>query len=196
MNALVILRNIFTEVGRVIKFGAGLQGDARKELADALVNICDKCDTAHSTVRQKLLVVKQNFDQEFNLAHAVREFAADPEARFAFKPEHLCGEIDYLLDKLKNNLDPLKYAIDVREIGMLHENLKQIGNYDLSILWQYNQFCQDIEDIANRLDDALRNKTGEAEEIKAYLRHVITRFDQELFDTVMKVRSIKSQILN
>jgi hypothetical protein len=67
--------------------------------------------TAFDKVLVRLKPVKSAANDPKRLAAALRQFSADATTRKAFKPEHLCGEVDQLLVGLQSNLNPLKYSL-------------------------------------------------------------------------------------
>jgi hypothetical protein len=190
MQVLSIIRSVIRECVKVITFGAKIQGDTRAQLIASLQEICDNCETAYSKVRSKLLPVKNAPDAK-QLATALRTLAADAETRDAFKPEHICGKIDNLLNAFQNNLDPMKYAVDMLRISTIQDQLRAIGNFDLSIREQYNQFSRALDQLANQLDAA---SPAELHDLTLYVRRTIEDFEDELSRTVTCVREAKQKI--
>ncbi len=192
MGALAQLRQAFEVAGRAIGFAAETQGGARRELVDSLEAVASRCDDAYTGVRAALKPVRDGYRDPATLAAALRAFAADPEVRGSIKPHHLCGEVTTLLDKLANNLDPLKYAIDVRRIAAVRASLGELHQLDSDIKNEYEDFARALDDVADQLDQA----TGdEARERVAYVRQVIADFDRELSDLVTTVRDAKERAL-
>ena len=109
MGALGQLRQAFEVAGRAIGFASETQGGARRELVDSLEQVASKCDDAYTEVRTALRPVRDSYRDPAQLGAALRAFAADAHVRTSIKPHQLCGEVTALLDKLANNLDPLKW---------------------------------------------------------------------------------------
>lgn len=193
MQILNVLQNVLDACSRIIKFGAGIQSRARNELVADLQKICFNCEKAYSAVLAKLMPVKDSYEDTSKLSKALREFACDPEARAFFHPDALCGDIDKLLMKLSNNLDSLKYAIDIRRIAGLRGELQQIGNYDLAIYAGFDEFAKQLDNLSTDLQKA---PPEEAMERRQYARHVIDDFEDELFATLQSVRLAKDRILH
>lgn len=179
-------------VGRAIGFASKTQGRARQELVDSLEQVASRCDDAYTTVRAALRPVRDSYRDPARLGAALREFAADAQVRTSIKPHQLCGEVTALLDKLANNLDPLKYAIDVRKIKAVRASLGELNQLDYDIKNEYEEFTRDLDAVADQLDHA----TGdEVQERIAYVRLVIADFDRELSDLVTSVRDAKDRAL-
>ena len=154
MDFLSILKDAVKECSRVIKFGAGIQSKARNRLIADLQSICSKVETAYSDVLARLHPVKDSFQNPKILAKELKRFAADKKTRNAFKPDHLCGEVDSLLNDLENNLDPLKYSIDVKKISSLRQNIQRVGNLDFQIFEAYDQFTRELDNLGIDIESA------------------------------------------
>jgi hypothetical protein len=194
MEVLQYLRNFVSESSRVIKFGAGLQNPTRKELVDQLQAICSRCESAYSSILAKLRPVKDSYNDREHLARALRDFANDPQTRDSFKPDQLCGEADHLLDRLTNNLDLLKYAIDVRKIKALKEGMAQFQNYDGAIYSAFDEFALSLDHLANDLSDQQLQGAAAVERM-SYVRHVVEDFEDEISQTVRAVQDAKNRLL-
>lgn len=192
MGALGQLRQAFDVAGRAIGFASRTQGGARRELVDSLERVASKCDDAYTEVRAALRPVKDSYRDPVQLGAALRAFAADAHVRTSIKPHQLCGEVTALLDKLANNLDPLKYAIDVRKIKAVRASLGELHQLDYDIKNEYEEFTRDLDAVADQLDHAAGD---EARERIAYVRQVIADFDGELSDLVTSVRQAKDRAL-
>jgi archaellum component FlaC len=192
MGALSQLRQAFEVAGRAIGFASEAQGGARRELVDSLEHVASRCDDAYTRVRAALGPVRDSYRDPLMLASALRAFAADADVRTSVKPHQLCGDVTALLDKLANNLDPLKYAIDVRRIKAVRESLGELHQLDYDIKNEYEEFTRDLDAVADQLDTAIGD---EARERIAYVRQVIADFDRELSDLVTSVRDAKDRAL-
>jgi len=192
MGALGQLREAFEAAGRAIGSASKTQGAARRELVDSLEHVASKCDDAYTHVRAALRPVRDSYRDPAHLAAALREFAGDPDVRTSIKPHQLCGEVMTLLDKLADNLDPLKYSIDVRKIRAVRASLGELNQLDYNIKNEYEEFTRDLDAVADQLDHAGAN---EAQERIAYVRQVIADFDRELSELVTSVREAKDQAL-
>jgi hypothetical protein len=191
MEVLELLKRALKTCASVIKLGAGIQGKVRKELTKDLQQICLKCEKAYETVLKRLSPVKDAFQDPKSLAKALRGFATDTKTRNAFKPEHLCGEIDHLITRLESNLDPLKYSIDVMRIQDLRKHLQSVGNYDAAIYQSYDGFARQLDELATQLQDS----SFDIEERKHYAQHVIREFETDLRTAIDGVRDVKNSII-
>lgn len=192
MDVLELLKRALKTCASVIKLGAGIQEKVRKELTNDLQQICLKCEEAYGTVLKRLSPVKDAFQDPTNLAKELRDFAADTATRNAFKPEHLCGEIDHLIVRLASNLDPLKYSIDYGRIQEIRANLSSVGNFDGAIYRSYDEFARQLDELATQL----RDPTFDAEERRRYAQHVIRDFEDDLRSAIDGVRGTKNNILH
>ena len=191
MEVLELLKRALKTCASVIKFGAGIQEDSRKRLVEDLQRICLNCERAYETVLKRLGPIKDAFQDPDALAVELREFAQDAQTRDAFKPEHLCGEVDHLVVRLESNLDPLKYSIDLTRIRELRQSLGMVGNYDAAIYESYDDFARQLDNLATQIRDpgSDRNERGE------YAQHVIAEFESDLRTAIDGVRQTKSTIL-
>lgn len=192
MDFLSILKDAFKTCSRVISFGAAIQDKARHRLINDLQSVCSKVETAYSTVLARLHPVKESYQDPLSLAKELRKFAADKKTREAFKPDKLCGEVDALLVDLANNLDPLKYSIDVKKISSLQRDIKEIGNLDNQMFEEYDRFTKDLDKLG---DDIRSTKDNEQKDRVEYARHVISDFEDDLFDAIKSIRQAKDLIL-
>jgi hypothetical protein len=193
MQVLNYLQNVLDACSKLVKFGAGIQNRAREELVADLQTICSNCEKSYSQMLVKLRPVKDSYQDTAALAKALRDFASDPEARAAFHPHSLCGDVDKLLFKLRNNLDPLKYSVDVRKIDDLRRELQLIGNYDGAIYASFDEFAGQLDNLSTELQGT-RPEAGT--DRKEYVRHVIDDFEEELSRALESVRAAKGRILH
>jgi hypothetical protein len=168
------------------------QGTERRQLIADLQAICSRCEDAYAAVLKQLQPVKNSYGNRKALVKAMRMFAADDKTRSAFKPEHLCGEVDQLLQRLTSNVDWLKYSVDLREIERLRGAIARMGSYDGQLRDYYDDHTRAMDDIATQLQSKLPNK--DAKERQAYARHVIEEFETDLRDTLKKIQKAKKQI--
>lgn len=194
MQVLQILRNIVTECVKVITFGAKIQGDARAKLISGLQEICNNSEDSYAKVRLRLKPVKNAASDPKQLATALRDFAADLDTRLAFKPEHICGKIDVLLQAFESNLDPLKFSVDRTRIASIKQELQLIGNYDESIRQQYDQFTMAMDQLSYELEKNVA--PAEIQETVSYIIQNITDFEKELSLTIECVRDAKKAIIS
>lgn len=192
MELVKYLERVVDVCSRVIRFGAGMQAQVRDELKNDLQAICTKVDEAHKQTLKMLRPIKDNLNDRDELASALRDFATDPATRDAFKPEHLCGEVDALLQKLESNLDPLKYAVDVRKLRSLRDEFGRIGNVDAAIYHEYDAFTRDLDDLATELQAGTDSLTDER---KDYAKHIIRDFEDDISQAAKSMREAKDRIL-
>jgi len=173
---------------RLIAYLPGIQNAARRRLVNDLQQICSKCDDAYSAVLVRLTPVKQAYSDPPALARELRSFAGDPTTRAAFKPEHLCGEIDHLLQELRNNLAALGYAVGYSGLDELAQILTQMGNYDNELYHQYDRFTSSLDDLATRLE-----QTSGAERAAwlRYAQELISDTRAQLSESVRRMRNAK-----
>lgn len=191
MEVLELLKRALKTCAGILRFGASLQEPARKELTADLQRICLNCEDAYSTVLKRLGPVKDAFHDPDRLAKELRDFAGDTQTRDAFKPEHLCGEIDHLIVRLESNLDPLKYSVDFSRLGEIRRNISLVGNYDLAIYSAYDDFARQLDDLATQFHDP----ASDANERALYARHVVTGFESDLRSAIDGIREAKQTIL-
>lgn len=91
MEVLELIQRALKVVAEVVKWGAGIQEQTRKELVQELQSICLNCEAAYDAVLKRLVPVKDAFSDRNRLADELRAFVADTQTRDRFKPEHLCG---------------------------------------------------------------------------------------------------------
>lgn len=192
MQILKFIENAVTVCSRILKFGAGIQSQARNQLIADLQAICSNVEGAYSTVLARLRPVKDSYSDTAALATTLRDFAADRQTRDSFKPDHLCGHVDRLLSQLESNLDPLKYSVDVKKIETLRHTAQDIGNVDRQIYHAYDDFTKQLDDLSTELQTL---PTDEAESRRAYARHLIDDFQEDLFAAIGSMRSAKDRIL-
>ncbi len=189
MEVLNMLKQAVKACADVVKWGAGIQENTRKDLVADLQAICTNCEAAYDAVLTRLVPVKQVFADPKALASELRAFAADTVTRGQFKPEHLCGQVDYLLTRVSSNLDPLKYAIDYRRIADLRQSLNQFGSFDGAIFQSYDAFVGELDRIATQLNDP----AFDSQERCRYAQHVIEDFETDLRSARTSVREAKTQ---
>jgi hypothetical protein len=193
MDVLAVLQRALETCARVIRVGAGIQENVRRDLVNDLQQICLRCEDALGTVLSRLQPVKDAYQSVPRLATELRAFAADTETRNAFKPERLCGEIDDLIVGLKSNLNPLKYSIDLGRLEEVHRNLGHVGEFDDAIYRSYDGFCQQLDSLATQLQDP--SSFEYVEERRRYAQHVIEDFETDLRSTVAGVIKTKNSIV-
>lgn len=191
METLVLLKRALKEAAEVLSFGAGIQKSARQQLVSDLHSVCGKCEDAYGTVLLKLRPVKDAFNDANTLSIELRNFATDMETRDRFKPEHLCGEVDNILDRLANNLDSLKYSIEWNRITSIRETLKGMGNYDAVIYASYDEFARGLDKIAGQLVDSSQDSVERME----YAKKVVLEFEIELRSAIDEMRKSKDIVL-
>jgi hypothetical protein len=193
-NVFNFLRSFLSECGRIVKFGAGLQNPVRKELTEKLQGICLRCESSYSFVLSGLRPVKEAYGDQPRLAHALRDFAANQEIRDRFKPERFCGEADYILDKLSNNLEPLKYAIPLGKIQSLKRGMTEFQDYDSAMRNSFDEFARSLDGVASDLANP-QLKGDDLAERMLYIRSVVEGFEDDLSKTVRDVRDVKNKYL-
>lgn len=193
METIDLLKRAVTAFSRILKASGRVQAQARSELVMDLQRICSNCESAYSTVLARLSSVKDAYRADpTELAKALRAFAGDQETRDAFKPDHLCGEVDQLLTKLESNLDPLKYAIDVQKLRPLRSTLRDMGNVDAAIYQEYDEFARQLDQLG---DDLESSPPSERSERVAYTKAVIKEFEVDLRDAIRAMRQAKDRVL-
>jgi hypothetical protein len=192
MRVLDLLTGALKTSARVVKLGAGLQEKTRKQLVTDLNRICGKCQTAFDTVLVRLKPVKNSARNSKRLAIALRQFAADSATRKAFKPEHLCGEVDSILVSLESNLNPLKYSLDVTRLREIRGQLLQVGNADAAIYQSYDDLTRELDNLASEI----LGGTSELAKRTEYARHIISAFEDDLRAALRGVREARDMILH
>jgi len=196
MELTAYLEKVVTTCSRILKFGASLQSVARNKLIDDLQKICSSVESAYSNVLSRLRPVKDSFNEPSSLAKELREFAADKETRDSFKPDKLCGGVYKLISDFESYLNPLKYSVDVRKLGTLKNEFNMIGNVDAALYDAYDEFARDLDKIATEMSSLIEKKSSKRlKERMEYVQHLITDFEEELFDAIKKMREAKDRIL-
>jgi len=191
MNPVRILGEALRTAWRAIRTMAGAQNRTRSEIVGQLQAVCDRCDTAYATVLERLLPVKQSLGKLGDLASELRAFAADGQTRSAFKPQHLCGEVDQLLQRLASKLDMTVYSIDVQQIGGLRECLRMMGNYDGALWDYYDQHTREMDKLALAIEQGPADKAKEAIRLAT---HLIDGLQEDVSQTLDRIRSLKDEI--
>lgn len=192
MNPVRFLGEALRTASRTVSFLWNTQGAQRSQLITDLQAVSSRCEDAYATVLKQLLQVKNSYGNRELLANALRTFAADDETRSAFKPDHLCKEVDQLLQRLSSNADWLKYSVDLREIERLRGAIESMGNYDGQLWDYYDDHTRAMDEIATQLQSELTGQ--EAEERLAYARHVVDEFGSDLSDTLDSIRNAKNKV--
>jgi hypothetical protein len=138
--------------------------------------------------------VRKAGGQPARLERALRDFAGDAEMRARFTPEHLCGEADYILDQLDNNLHPLKYAIPLGRVRSLRKTMAEFRRYDDVIRDSVDDFLRSLNALAYDLD--YPHDGYDPDERMLYVRTMIEEFEDDLFQTVSDIRDVKNRYLN
>lgn len=194
MNPVRFLGDALRTATRSVAFLWRTQGAERSQLIADLQTMCSRCEDAYTVVIKQLRPVKDSHGDRKALASALRAFAADDQTRSAFKPEHLCGEVDQLLQRLSSNIDLLKYSVDLRAIDRLRGAIGKMGSYDGQLRDYYNDHTRAMDDIATQLQSQLESE--DIEERLSYARHVIDEFENDLNDTLKEIRVAKEQVRN
>ena len=190
----IILNNaIVRSCTRLIRCLPGIQHQARKRLVNDLQSICSKCEDAYSALLARLLPIKTAYSDPKNLVEQLRLFSADIGTRAAFKPEHLCGEIDHLLQELKSNLNSLGYSLRLSGLETLDETLRRMGNYDSELYHEYDQFRSELDDVATKISGS--KKKADREQWLKYVEELIADTESELKQSVTNMRKAKDQIV-
>jgi hypothetical protein len=192
MEVLDALRQALKAAADVIKWGAGIQESTRKALVADMQGICGNIETAYETVLTRLVPIKNAYSDPAKLAVELRTFAADAATRRQFKPEHLCGQVDVLMGRLSSTLDPLKYSIDFRRIEGLRQYLSQFGNVDGAIFESYDEFTNDLDQLATQMQDP----QYDPQERALYVRHVVDDFMEELRSAQADMRDAKAKVVS
>jgi hypothetical protein len=191
MEVLNALKQALKACADIVKWGAGIQEPARKGLVADLQAICANCEAAYEAVLTRLVPIKNSFSDPTTLATELRAFAADAATRNSFKPDHLCGQVDHLLTRLRSNLDSLKYSIDCRRIDDVRKYLHQFGSFDDAIFQSYDDFATELDGIATEI----QNPASDKHERSQYAQHVIQNFESDLRATQSAVREAKTQTI-
>jgi hypothetical protein len=191
MQVFEALKQAIRICASILKLGAGIQEPVRKKLAEDLQGICSRCEAAYDAVLSRLVPVKNAYSDPATLAKELRDFAADASTRAAFKPVHLCGQVDDLLLRLNSNLDAMKYSIDCQRIRDVQSYLMQFGDYDGALFRSYDNLTAGLDQIATQLQSPASDKR----ERSAYAQHIIRVFEDDLRATQASVHEAKNQML-
>jgi hypothetical protein len=191
VDVLGYLKQAIGTCADVLKWAANIQGNARQSLVTDLQSICSNCEDAYGAVLARLVPVKSAFADPTALARKLRNFAADQTIRRQFKPDHLCGSIDQLLQRLQNNLDPLKYSIDFTNIRELRSRFELYGDYDFQLYKTYDEFTRELDQVANQISDPAFDPCERAQ----YAQRAIENLQSELRSTLETVRQAKADVV-
>jgi hypothetical protein len=173
-----------------------MQSAARNSLINDLQKICSNVESAYSDVLAKLRPVKDSFDKPKNLKKELKKFTADKDTRDSFKPDKLCGRVYNLISDFEDNLNPLKYSVDVKKLSKLKDQFNLIGNVDGALYDAYDEFSRDLDKISIEINTLIRKKSKKRlEERTLYVQHLIVDFEDELFDAIKTMREAKDRIL-
>jgi hypothetical protein len=192
-DVLPFLRKLLSECGRILKLVSGLQNPLRKELVEKLQGVCSRCDDSYAFVLARLGPVRKTGGPPARLARALRDFAGDKEIRARFKPEHLCGGAEHILDQLENNLHPLKYAIPLGKVRSLRKTMAEFRRYDDVIHDSVDDFLRSLNALADELD--YPRAGDDPDERMHYVRTMIEEFEEDLSRTVRDIRDVKNSYL-
>lgn len=191
MQVFEALKQAIRTCASILKLGAGLQEPVRKELAADLQGICSRCEAAYDAVLSRLVPVKNAYSDPAALAQELRAFAADASTRAAFKPVHLCGQVDDLLLRLNSHLDALRYSIDCQRVRDVQNFLRQFGDFDGALFRSYDNLTSGLDQIATQLQSPASDK----QERSNYAQHIIGEFEADLRATQASVHEAKNQML-
>jgi len=113
MEGIALNKNVITISVRMIRDIITVQSRARSWLLKDLTNVCIKCDDAYASLLTRLKPVRAAMNDPDKLAVELRAIASDATARKEFKPEKLCTEIEKLLLDLSDNVNALKYSVNI-----------------------------------------------------------------------------------
>ncbi|MDI9430260.1 MAG: hypothetical protein RBR19_16390 [Sedimentisphaerales bacterium] len=192
MYGIELNREIINACKRILLFVPGLQTRTRTQLVNNLQSICDKCEGAYAAFRKRLAPVKASYANPRKLAKELRSFAADDTTRSAFKPDHLCGEIDHLLDALASWVSPLPFSVNLTGLGPMKTVLERIGNFDGALRHEYDEFTRELDAIAEHLETAdPHDVPGWVEYVKA----LVAETSAQLSNAVDDVHKAKAELL-
>ena len=140
VNPLAFLRRALSLCKSIISRGCNIQEPVRKQLARDLQSVCSNCISAHSEFVTQISTVTCVLDDPFQLADKAEAFATNRKLRTAFKPDRLCGVVVNLLVRIRSNLDPLKYSVDLGRISDLEKQLTEFNSLDNSLYQQFDSF--------------------------------------------------------
>lgn len=192
MYGIELNREIVRACKRILLFLPGLQTKARAKLVNDLQSICDKCEGAYAAFLQRLLPVKAACSDPHKLVVELRAFAADHVTRASFKPDHLCGEIDHLLDELESWVAPLGYSVNLTGLGAMKTILERLGSFDGALRHEYDEFTRELDGVARELETA--NPSDSRRWIE-YVEALMSETSAQLSEAVNDVHMAKSDLL-
>lgn len=194
MNPVRFLGDALRTATKSVAFLCRTQGAERQQLISDLQKICSRCEDAYVAVLSALSVVKNAYGDQPKLVSALRSFASNSETRVAFKPEHLCGEVDQILQRLASKVDWLKYSVDLREIERLRGAIANMGSYDGQLWDYYDDHTRAMDELATALQSPLKGQ--ELEERLSYAKHVVDDFEDDLRATLKEIRAAKERVVS
>jgi hypothetical protein len=191
MEVLGYLKDVVRTCASILTWGANLQKGVRASLVEDLQSICSNCEDSFGAVLERLTPVKDAFSDPGKLQKELRKFAADKKIRDKFKPEHLCGAVDQLLQRMESNLDGLRYSVDINRIKELKRQFYFFVDYDQKVFQSYDELTTQLDHIATQMT----SYSFEPEERARYAQRVIEDFQSELRSTMDAIRQAKTDTI-
>ncbi|MDM0109915.1 hypothetical protein QTH97_33745 [Variovorax sp. J22R24] len=192
MNPLRFLADALGTAARAIPFLRRTQGEERSKLVADLQAICSRCEDAYAKVLEGLAPIKESYGNRQNLARDLRAFAADRQTREAFKPTHLCAEVDQFMQRLESNVDWLKYSMDLNAIGRVRGAIREMGSFDATLWDYYDRNTLALDQLATTLQSQL--SAEDLAERMAYARHAVEIFEEDLRESIVQIRNAKDRV--
>ncbi len=182
----VILNNaIIRACTRLLRYLPGFPQDEREALARDVRALCSGCEEAYAALLARLSAVKAAVRDPAALVRELRLFAADAQARAAFRPEHLCGEVERLLRGLRGRMDALGYSVRMSGLGTLDETLRRMGEYDGDLPDQFDQFRAELGHVAGEIE---RSTGPDRRHWVRYAEELVSDAEVELHRSIGDVR--------
>jgi hypothetical protein len=188
----VILNNaIIRACTRLLRYLPGLPQDERQHLVRDVQAICAGCEEAYAALVARLSPVKAVFRDPPTLVRELRAFAADAQARAAFNPEYLGGEVGRLLQELRGRLDALGYSARMSGLGTLDETLQRMGEYDGDLSDQFDQFRAELGHVAGEIE---RTTGPDRRHWVQYVEELVSDAEVELHRSIGDVRRARDDV--
>ena len=125
--------------------------------------------------------------------YIIRKVSSNPAYRKTFKPDKLCGDVDELLSEIQSWLSLLRWSVAVTRISKLQNQLKNFQNYDYAFYMAFDDYANDLSNLAIRLDQALASDKP-TKHIVASIRSRTTKVRNDVAKTLKAVQTTHKEV--
>jgi hypothetical protein len=193
MEGIGLNKTVIKTSLRIIRDLITTQSRARTRLLEELTSVCVKCDDAYDSLLTRLKPVRAAMKNPDKLAVELRLIAGDAAARKKFKPEKLCTEIEELLMDLSNNVNALKFSVNILTLSRLRGAISSMGNYDQALYQQYDAFMMEMNSVAQGIENG---STDERAALAAHAASSVDELQKSLQAALKEIRKAKVEALS